>query len=67
MNTTKKLLTTLLLALTTVLTALAGYDTFSYNGINYMIYYTGNGNNVVGDSAKVSINSDFSGVANIAS
>ena len=66
MNTTKKLLT-LLLVLATALQASAGYDTFSYNGINYMIYYSGKGNNAVGDSAKVSINSGFSGVANIAS
>ena len=67
MNTTKKLMTLLMMALAIALQASAGYEELTYNGINYEFYFSGTGNNAVGDSVKVGNNSGFSGVANIAS
>ena len=66
MNTKRKLMT-LLLVITTALHASAGYETLTYNGINYEFYFSGSGVSAVGDSAKVGVNNNFSGAADIAS
>ena len=66
MKMTKNLMT-LMMALAIALQASAGYEALTYNGINYEFYFSGSGDNAVGDSVKVGQNRDFSGVANIAS
>ena len=65
MKTTKKLII-MLLVLATALQASAGYETLTYNGINYEFYFSGSGSNAVGDYAKVAVNDGFSGDAIIA-
>lgn len=56
----------LLLALLTALDAVAySSGRITYNGINYILYYSGSGESAVAEYALVSTNSSFSGVANI--
>lgn len=56
----------LLLAIVTALDAAAGYGSLTYNGIKFDFYFSGTGENAVGDYAQVAQHPhSFTGPANI--